>query len=102
MIKKESNKMCPLFKKPCIEHKCAWYIQVRGLHPQTGEEFDRYDCTMVIQPILLIENSQQQRQTGAAIESLRNEMVRFDEVKQQMYVETMEKMGSTLLLGGVK
>jgi len=26
-------------------------------------------------PILLIENSQQQRQTGAAVESFRNEMV---------------------------
>jgi len=30
--------------------------------------------------MLLIENSQQQRQTGAAVESFRNEMVQFNAV----------------------
>lgn len=36
---------------------------------------DSYDCSMVLQPLLMIENSQQQRQTAAAVESFRNEMV---------------------------
>lgn len=36
---------------------------------------DSYDCGMVLQPLLMIENSQQQRQTAAAVESFRNEMV---------------------------
>jgi hypothetical protein len=35
-------------------------------------------------PILMIENSQQQRQTGAAVESFRNEMVRSNEQTGQM------------------
>jgi hypothetical protein len=35
-------------------------------------------------PILTIENSQQQRQTGAAVESFRNEMVKANEVSQQV------------------
>jgi hypothetical protein len=30
-------------------------------------------------PVLMVDNSQQQRQTGAAIESFRNEMVRSNE-----------------------
>jgi hypothetical protein len=32
----------------------------------------------------MIENSQQQRQTGAAVESFRNEMVKNNEVSQQV------------------
>lgn len=69
-------KLCPLLKKPCIEHECAWYMQVRGSHPQTGQPVDEYGCAQVWQPILTIENSQQQRQTAAAVESFRNEMVK--------------------------
>jgi hypothetical protein len=35
-------------------------------------------------PIMMIENSQQQRSTGAAIESFRNEMVKANEVGQRV------------------
>jgi len=38
--------------------------------------------------MLLIENSQQQRQTGAAVESFRNEMVRANETNQQVLLAT--------------
>ena len=36
---------------------------------------DEWGCAMAWQPILAIENSQMQRHTGAAVESLRNEIV---------------------------
>jgi hypothetical protein len=36
---------------------------------------DRYNCADHWLPLLLVENSQMQRQTGAAVESFRNEMV---------------------------
>jgi hypothetical protein len=35
-------------------------------------------------PVLLIENSQQQRQTGAAVESFRNETVRNAEANREV------------------
>jgi hypothetical protein len=63
---------------------CAWFIQVRGINPNTGKEVDEWACSMAWLPILLIENSQQQRQTGAAVESFRNEMVRSNEQTGQM------------------
>lgn len=50
-------------------------MKVRGNNPNTGEEIDDYGCSIAWLPVLMIENSQQQRQTGAAIESFRNEMV---------------------------
>ena len=59
--------------------KCTRWLQLRGIDPNTGQEFDRHDCIDNWTPILLVENSQMQRQTGAAIESFRNEMVLLNE-----------------------
>jgi hypothetical protein len=73
------GKYCPLIKKDCIEHKCAWYTYVRGYNPNTGQEVDEWSCTINFLPMLLIENSQQQRSTSSAVESFRNEMVKANE-----------------------
>jgi hypothetical protein len=35
-------------------------------------------------PVMMIENSQMQRQTGAAVESFRNEMVKANEATLQL------------------
>ena len=59
--------------------KCPLWVQVRGKHPQSHEEIDHWDCALAWMPVLLIENSQMQRQTGAAVESFRNEMVKAND-----------------------
>jgi hypothetical protein len=46
--------------------------------------------------MLLIENSQQQRQTGAAVESFRNEMVKANESGQQLLLNTTKAARITL------
>ena len=74
---------CPLIKKDCIGLQCAWFTQVRGHNPNTGKEVDEWSCAIAWLPVLLIENSQQQRSTGAAVESFRNEMVKANESSQQ-------------------
>lgn len=70
---------CPLIKDECKGLQCNWFTQVRGVNPNTGKEVDEWGCAVAWLPVLLIENSQQQRQTGAAVESFRNEMVRANE-----------------------
>lgn len=60
---------------PCRQLDCAWFTKLAGTNPNTGQQVDEWGCTVAWMPILLIENSQQQRQTGAAVESFRNEMV---------------------------
>ena len=40
-------------------------------------------------PVLLIENSGQQRQTGAAVESFRNEMVKSNETSQKVLLASL-------------
>ena len=72
-MKLEQGKFCPLIGEDCLGIKCSWFTQIRGTHPQTGQEIDEWGCAVTWIPTLLIENSQQQRQTGAAVESLRNE-----------------------------
>lgn len=72
---KETKKLCPLVGEECWGHECEWFVKIQGTHPQTGAAIDEYKCAWQWIPILLIENSQQQRQTGAAVESFRNEMV---------------------------
>lgn len=65
---------CPFWRGPCKEHQCRLYIQVIGMNPNTGEQMNKYGCAFEFLPVLMIENSQQQRQTGASVDAFRNEM----------------------------
>lgn len=85
--------MCPLHKQDMSKvcHKCPLWIKLRGQDPQSNEMFDHWNCALAWIPIMLVENSQQQRQTGAAVESFRNEMVKANEVSQH-FLLTHERL----------
>lgn len=74
----DPGEVCPFNGKDVstVCHKCPLYIQVRGVDTNTGKDVDNWGCSFSFLPMMLIENTGQQRQTGAAIESFRNEMVR--------------------------
>ena len=80
MFSKKAKADCPFWRGPCREHECRLYVQIQGKLPQSEEIVNRWDCSFAWLPFLLIENSQQQRQTGAAVESFRNEMVKYNEL----------------------
>lgn len=88
---------CPLGSK-CEEvkdgaiHRCAWFIEVHGTNPNTGDVVKDWACSMAWMPMLLIENSQQQRSTGAAVESFRNEMVKANDMSQQVLLATVKEV----------
>ena len=73
----DKGSICPLHKvdmsKVC--HRCPWWTRVVGKNPQSEEMIDRWQCAIAWLPMLLIENSQQQHQTKAAVESFRNSVV---------------------------
>lgn len=77
---------CPLIKKDCIGIQCAWFSQIMGKNPNTGQDVNEWNCAIAWMPMLLIENSQQSRQTGAAVESFRNEMVSQGNNTQQLFL----------------
>ena len=83
---------CPLDNfNPCRKFECGWFIQIRGKHPQTGEEVDEYGCAMALMPMLMIENSRQTSQAGSAIESFRNEMVKQNMTTLSTFMKGMDK-----------
>ena len=90
-MKLEQGKYCPLIKKDCIGLQCSWFTQIRGMNPNTGEPVDEWGCAITWMPMLLIENSQQQRSTGAAVESFRNEVVKGNRQNQQLYTQSINQ-----------
>lgn len=82
---KDAKIICPMMGgQECVEDgaikngelvKCRFWITVQGQNPQTGEVVNNGDCAMAWMPVLMIENSKVNRETGAAIESMRNENV---------------------------
>jgi hypothetical protein len=91
--KKSKGNFCPLLKKECIEHECSWYMHVRGMNPNTGEDVDHWNCAVSWMPMLTIENSQQQRQTNCTIDAFRNEVHTANETNKQIYIEGLQEQG---------
>lgn len=79
-MKPDPESTCPYtgHKDKCMKHflNCPKWIQIQGHNPNTGEELNEWRCADAWIPFLMIENSQVQRETGAAVESFRNEVVK--------------------------
>ena len=93
----EQGEFCPLLKKKCIGLECAWLVKINGVDTNTGKEVEDYQCAISWLPLLLIENSGQQRQTGAAVESFRNEMVKANEITQNLMLASNSDEGMNIL-----
>lgn len=76
---------CPLGSQ-CEEikdnklHRCAWYTQLAGQNPQTGEQINEWKCAMAWMPIMMVENAQTNRGQTAAICSMRDETIKRQDV----------------------
>ena len=88
-MKLEQGNFCPLVGEDCLGLKCAWFTQIRGMHPQTGEEIDEWGCAVSWMPILLIENSQKQRETNDTVQNFRNETL--NRISQTISMKTIEE-----------
>jgi hypothetical protein len=95
-MKLEVKNNCPLNNfEPCKQLDCAWFVQMRGTDPNTGKEVDDHACAIAWTPMLLVENAAQSRQTGAAVESFRNEMVKGAQESQKLLLASMELNNGT-------
>lgn len=99
-MKIEPKNLCPLNGfEPCRQLDCAWFMKIQGKNPQTGADIDEWGCSMSWLPVLMIENSQQQRQTGSAVESFRNEMVKANNATHQVLLGTINKSPANYIEG---
>jgi len=92
-VKIEVQPNCPLngFKK-CKQFECAWFMQMKGENPQTGEPLDDYGCAMAWMPVILLENSKLQNETGSAVESFRNEMVKANQSSLELLQQEQKRL----------
>lgn len=91
-MKIEPKANCPLDNfNPCRQLDCAWFLKINGKNPNTGADVEEWGCSMAWLPIMLIENSQQQRSTGAAVESFRNEMVKANKATTELMLSSQLK-----------
>jgi predicted Ser/Thr protein kinase len=87
----KKGEFCPLIQKKCVENKCAWYTQVRGTNPNTGQEVDEWKCAVSWMPMMAVEIAQKSNQTGAAVESFRNEVVNANHQNQKLYAHALQQ-----------
>jgi hypothetical protein len=86
---------CPAtaFARSCreivAECDCPKFVSIRGRDPQTGADVDRAGCVDSFLPLLLIEGAQMSRQAGAAVESLRNEIMKMEATAADVRQEAM-------------
>jgi hypothetical protein len=85
----KSGNVCPLMRGKCIETRCMWWVQLRVTNKNTGQEVDEGGCAISFMPMLMIETANVQRQTGAAIESLRNENIRGEDMTRKVLMTGM-------------
>ena len=97
-IKVESGDICPLMGKTCIGFQCAWFTKVMGHNPQTGKPVEEWACAVAWLPMLAIENSQNSRMSGAAVESFRNEMVKRMDMPIDLTTTKLESINEQTLL----
>lgn len=86
----DKNIRCPAtgFSKSCreiiSEFECPKFVKISGVNPNDGAPIDKFGCIDSFIAMLMIENSQQQRQTGAAVESFRNEMIEVNKTSNNV------------------
>lgn len=94
---------CPAtgFTKACrlivVECECPKFAHIRGKDPQTGQDVDKFGCVDSFLPMLLLENAQMSRQTAAAVESFRNEVVAAEKDKQALLAQFAGPRGITVV-----
>jgi hypothetical protein len=83
-MKMKPGTYCPLIHKDCIQMRCAWWMKLSGIDKNTGQPIDDWGCAVTWLPTLLVENANEMRQAGAAIESMRNENVKGEDATRKV------------------
>lgn len=72
---------CPL-KSECetisdgVLKRCAWFTELAGRNPQTGESIDEKACAIAWLPLMQVEVAQTQRASNESVISLREETIK--------------------------
>jgi hypothetical protein len=71
-----------------------------GKSPQTGQDLNQWGCAIEWLPVLLIENAQVERQTGASVDSFKNEMVNAQRANAEVLSAITDTRNTTKYIEG--
>jgi len=72
--------ICPYLNEPCIGHRCMLFTHFTMKDPQTGRDRDEWTCAHALNPVMMLELANQIRQVAASVDSMRNEVVKRQDV----------------------
>ncbi len=78
-------KKCPLFKKPCLQHECEWYMNVSGHNPQSGDPVDQWGCSINYAVLVGLEANKDARAHRDTVQGLRSDIEKRGQVHDQVY-----------------
>lgn len=91
---------CPLGAK-CEEVKtvegrpvlfrCPWFVKIRGVDMNTGEEHDTWNCAIAWLPTLTINTANETRKGVAATEQVRNGLFGVRRLQEVTVLEQKQK-----------
>jgi hypothetical protein len=98
----KGTEMCPLWKRKMklVCHNCSWWTHLRGKHPQGEEILDQWGCAIAWMPMLMVENSQMQRQTGASVDKVASVMYQAAVDSTALRAEAVSEVIRQLSNGG--
>lgn len=71
-----------------------------GKSPQTGQDLSQWGCAIEWLPVLLIENAQVERQTGASVDAFKNEMVNAQRANAEILCAITDTRNNTKYIEG--
>ena len=98
-MKLEVKQNCPLNDfSPCKQFDCAWFMKMTAKNPNDGKLIEEWNVMRVACLEPAHENAQQSRQTGAAVESFRNEMVEVNKASNVIAAMTAKAKSDNKLI----
>ncbi len=89
------------FTKSCRDMcmGCRKYVHLTMKHPQSGKDLDEYGCADSYKVLMEIETQRMLYQLGAAVENLRNELIKSNDKTSEAIAESVRQ--STVVLGRI-
>lgn len=100
MIRADPGKICPLHRRDVSKvcHTCAWFVELVGANPQTGEPVTRGQCAITAQVVATLEAARGGHNAASATQELRNDLDRNQ--KQATRILSQQPAVARLLNGG--
>jgi len=77
-------------------HTCPLWVQIRGVNSNTGQETDRWDCSIGLLTMMQMETAKEVRQTNASVDKMRADNQTYHGESQKLASLGYDHLGRSL------